>query len=229
MRVTRSPSRCRVMTGCAAAHEPETGEACTAVGAVEGFSRTTGVKGSLARATTLRRKPGAPAPAVWAPWELSGTNGSLMGSGWRRTAVSSDAQHHGHAPIGCVLRLRLGHRHGVGETGDFSDLPAAHAVFQERPPGRVGAARGEFPVAIIFAQRRAAALGVAFQLDVETGVTGNFPGQRGENPFAVVGELLGVRLKNRLVSGVKHIDAQPFRRQVQTDVVLLVLRIALQR
>src|SRR5258708_35520587 len=99
MRVTRSPSRCRVMTGCAAAHAPEAGE----VGAAEGFSRTTGVKGSLARATTLRRKPGALAPAVWAPWELSGTNGSLMGSGWRRIAVGPDAQHHGHAPVGRVL------------------------------------------------------------------------------------------------------------------------------
>ena len=103
----------------------------------------------------------------------------------------------------------LGVRHGdrVSEPGDFFDLAGDDAMLRENPADGIGAVGGDFPIPVILADGGVAAFGVAFQFDDEVGVAGDFPGERGEDPFAVGGEFGGLRLENRFVRAVKNIDA----------------------
>ncbi len=60
-------------------------------------------------------------------------------------------------------------------------------------------------------------------------VAGDFPGERGEDPVAVGGELGGLRLEDGFVGAVKDIDGQAVGGEVELDgVVVLVLGIGLK-
>jgi hypothetical protein len=78
-------------------------------------------------------------------------------------------------------------------------------------PRRVGAA-GNFR----------AALGVAFQFDVEiVGEPRDLPGERGENPIAIRREFCRALLEDRFAVPVKDADAHAVRGDFQIQGVLL--------
>src|SRR5688572_6238380 len=58
--------------------------------------------------------------------------------------------------------------------------------------------------------------GVAFEFHEEKfWVTGNLPGERGENPFTVRSEFGGVAFEDRFLAAVKDVYLETFRREVE--------------